>query len=96
MARSVGVGVGPNFARARLVLAQRAGYLPQNYRINSGPQAVEQWKAISKNLADQARTAGYTNSLQWLRQGAASGQLPGKQETAPVPPDRILNLLRAL
>jgi hypothetical protein len=78
----VGVGsvlprTGPSFARARLVLAQRAGYIPASTQIASGPGAMLQWRGASQNLSARARSAGYSNSMQWLRQGATTGQLPG-------------------
>lgn len=68
---------GPSFARARLVLAQRAGYLPAQTPIASGSQAMQQWRQASTNLAARARGAGFSNPMQWLRQGAANGNLPG-------------------
>lgn len=69
-------GIGANFARSRLLLARRAGYLPQDFAIN--PQAApEQWRMASRNLARDARGAGFQNPLMYLRQGAtAGGRIP--------------------
>jgi hypothetical protein len=70
------VGIGANFAKSRLMLAKRAGYLPQNMTMNP-QEAPEQWKLASSNLARDARQAGFPNPMQFLRQGATQGgQLP--------------------
>lgn len=70
------VGVGPNLSRARLLLAKRAGYLPADAPID--PQMAPQiWAKVSRNLNRDARSAGFTNVMQWLREGAqAGGRLP--------------------
>ena len=68
--------MGRNFARSRLLLARRAGYLPGNVPIDP-VNATEQWKAVSSNLARDARAAGFSNPLMFLRTGATTGgQLP--------------------
>ena len=75
-------GIGDNFARARLLLAKRAGYLPQDFALLPGAgNASAQWRSASKNLAADARRAGAANPLQWLREGAAKGglQRPNKR-----------------
>lgn len=70
------VGIGANFAKSRLMLAKRAGYLPQNFQMQPD-KAPDQWKAVSSNLARDSRAAGFTNPMQFLRQGATmGGQLP--------------------
>lgn len=70
------VGIGANFAKSRMMLAKRAGYLPQGYKMQPD-QAPEQWKSVSANLARDARSAGFQHPLQFLRQGATKGgQLP--------------------
>lgn len=70
------VGIGANFAKSRMLLAKRAGYLPQGYKMQPD-QAPEQWKSVSSNLARDARNAGFQNPMQFLRQGATQGgQLP--------------------
>jgi hypothetical protein len=65
--------VGDNFARARLLLAKRAGYLPNMPMLPGAGQASAMWRNVSKNLGANARGAGFTNPLQWLRAGAAAG-----------------------
>lgn len=66
------VGIGENFAKARLLLAKRAGYMPQQQQIDTeNPSA--QWKAVSSNLKHDAQQAGYGNPMQFLRQGATQG-----------------------
>lgn len=70
------VGIGANFAKSRLMLAKRAGYLPQGFQMRPD-QAPEQWKSVSSNLARDSRAAGFPNPMQFLRQGATmGGQLP--------------------
>jgi hypothetical protein len=70
------VGIGANFAKSRMMLAKRAGYLPQGYKMQPD-QAPEQWKSVSSNLARDARSAGFQHPLQYLRQGATQGgQIP--------------------
>lgn len=66
------VGIGADFAKSRLMLAKRAGYLPQNFRMQPN-QAPEQWKSVSSNLARDARAAGFQHPMQFLRQGATAG-----------------------
>lgn len=74
------VGLGSNFARARLLLAKRAGYLPDSMPLAQGPQgATEQWRSVSKNLAHNARQAGFANPMMFLRTGAQTGKLPTPQ-----------------
>ncbi len=68
-------GIGDSFARTRLLLAKRAGYLPEGTQIAPGAGASEQWRMASKNLAADARRAGSSNPLLWLRQGAQTGRL---------------------
>lgn len=68
-------GIGDSFARTRLLLAKRAGYLPEGTQIAPGAGATEQWRMASKNLAADARRAGSNNPLLWLRQGAQTGKL---------------------
>src|SRR5688500_1038191 len=66
------VGHGDRFARARLALARRAGYLG-DVQLPSGPGgASAMWRDTSRNLATNAREAGYANPLQWLRDLAAA------------------------
>lgn len=70
------VGIGANFAKSRLMLAKRAGYLPQHFQMQPD-KAPEQWKSASSNLARDARAAGFPNPMQFLRQGATmGGQIP--------------------
>lgn len=70
-----GVGVGDRYARARLLLAKRAGYLPEDFVIMpKGGQASQQWRAASKNLAADARRSGWDRPMLWLRESAAQGQ----------------------
>lgn len=70
------VGIGANFAKSRLMLAKRAGYLPQHFQMQPN-QAPEQWKMASSNLSRDAKAAGFPNPMQFLRQGATQGgQLP--------------------
>lgn len=70
------VGIGANFAKSRLMLAKRAGYLPQHFQMQPN-QAPEQWKSVSSNLARDSKAAGFPNPMQFLRQGATQGgQLP--------------------
>lgn len=70
------VGIGANFAKSRLMLAKRAGYLPQQFQMQPD-RAPEQWKMASSNLARDAKAAGFPNPMQFLRQGATQGgQLP--------------------
>lgn len=73
-------GIGSNFARARLLLAKRSGYLPEGMGLATTPQgATDQWREVSKNLAANARSAGFQNPMQFLRAGAqAKGKLPSK------------------
>lgn len=73
-------GIGQNFARARLLLAKRAGYLPDQMQLAAGAQgATQQWQAVSKNLAKDSRSAGFSNPMMFLRQGAQQGRLQGRQ-----------------
>lgn len=67
------IGIGDNFARARLLLAQRAGYLPRQQLPPSPQGASAQWHAYSKNLAGDARGAGYPNPMAFLRAGIMQG-----------------------
>lgn len=74
-------GIGENFAKARLALAKRAGYLPTDMQTSADPgTAVQQWRSLSKNLAADSRRQGFANPMQFLRAGA-QGQL-----TPPVRP----------
>lgn len=66
------VGIGANFAKSRLMLAKRAGYLPQDFQMQPNA-APEQWRGVSSNLARDARAAGFSNPLQYLRIGATQG-----------------------
>lgn len=76
------VGIGDNFAKARLLLAKRAGYLPNDQQINQqNPQG--QWKAISSNLAADSRKAGFPNPMAFLRQGALTGGTAAPGRTRP-------------
>ena len=71
---------GDAYARARLLLAKRAGLLPPNAVISPGMgQATAMWRGISKNLAANARRAGYAQPLMWLREGAIRGSLPNRR-----------------
>lgn len=77
-----GVGIGDRYARARLLLAKRAGYLPGNFVVMpKGGQASQQWRQVSKNLARDARSHGYgaqgMGPIQWLRDSASGGGLVG-------------------
>ena len=66
-----GTGIGDNFAKTRLLLAKRAGYLPENFQLEQsqgGPSM--QWRAASKNLAADARADGNPNPIAWLRNRA--------------------------
>lgn len=70
------VGIGSNFAKARLILAKRAGYLPSETQIDP-TRAPQQWKSASANLARDSRAAGFSNPLMYLRTGAvAGGKIP--------------------
>ena len=78
------VGIGANFAKSRLMLAKRAGYLPQGMTMNNPDEAPEQWKLASSNLARDARLAGFPNPMQFLRQGATQGgKLPARTAMRP-------------
>jgi hypothetical protein len=78
------VGIGANFAKSRLMLAKRAGYLPQGMTMNNPDEAPEQWKLASSNLARDARQAGFPNPMQFLRQGATQGgKLPARTAMRP-------------
>lgn len=72
-------GIGDNFAKTRLLLAKRAGYLPENFNIMPGQgMASQQWRTASKNLAADARADGSANPIAWLRNKAqAPTQRPG-------------------
>ena len=79
-------GIGSNFARARLLLAKRAGYLPDGMQLATDPQgATAQWRSVSKNLAQNARSAGFQNPMMFLRTGAQTGKLPSPQRPGPGP-----------
>lgn len=71
-------GIGDNFAKARLLLAQRAGYLPRTSRFDVSPQGASmQWHSLSKNLAGDSKQAGYPNPMAFLRAGLmAGGKMP--------------------
>ena len=77
-------GIGSNFARARLLLAKRSGYLPEGMGLATTPQgATDQWREVSKNLSANARSAGFNNPMQFLRAGAqAGGKLPNRKMPA--------------
>jgi hypothetical protein len=84
-------GIGSNFARARLLLAKRSGYLPEGMGLATTPQgATEQWRSVSKNLAANARSAGFKSPMMFLRAGAQSGgklptrAIPGTPQSAPL------------
>lgn len=84
-------GIGDNFARARLALAKRSGYLPPDTPTPMDPGAASaQWHMASKNLAANARGAGYPNPMMFLRTGLYNGgQLPkpiGHGARAPMQP----------
>lgn len=66
------VGIGANFAKSRLLLAKRAGYLPQGFQMQPD-KAPEQWRSVSSNLARDARAAGFSNPMLYLRTGATRG-----------------------
>jgi len=66
------VGIGSNFAKARLILAKRAGYLPSDMQLDP-TNAPQQWKSASANLARDSRAAGFSNPLMYLRTGATQG-----------------------
>lgn len=77
------MGMGANFARSRLLLARRAGYLPKEFAIDPAA-ATEQWRMASRNLARDARSAGFQNPLMFLRQGAtAGGRIPAPTAMRP-------------
>lgn len=81
-------GIGENFAKSRLLLAKRAGYIPADMQFsqNAGASSA-MWRSVSKNLARDARSSGFQNPMMFLRAGAqAGGQLPGRKARMPVMP----------
>lgn len=79
-------GIGENFAKARLLLAKRAGYLPQGAQLSSdNGSASAMWHSVSKNLNRDAKGAGYNNPMMFLRAGAqAGGKTPGRPNKRPM------------
>lgn len=64
-------GVGDRFSRARLLLAQRAGFVPPGMLPRGAGQSSAMWRDASKNLAARAHEAGFQNPIQWLREMAS-------------------------
>lgn len=86
-------GIGENFAKSRLLLAKRAGYLPANTRLSQTEGgAADLWHMFSKNLSGDAKQAGFQNPMMFLRAGAqAGGKLPGRKQMPVMPTQNLVN-----
>src|SRR6266545_3232160 len=64
-------GFGNRVSRSRLLLAQRAGYLPSDQLFPADPTgASSMYQRFSKNLGAMANRRGFTRGVDMLRAGA--------------------------
>jgi hypothetical protein len=80
-------GIGDNFARTRLLLAKRAGYLPQNHQVPGAQQpgaATAQFHQLMKGLVTKAASTPYAGRpMQMMHIMKAVGR-PNTQTAPPV------------